>query len=82
MNRLARFGSDDPVPGTVDLVQGNNAFALDLYARIREDAGNLFVSPYSISSALALTYAGARGETAAQMAQALRFFPGQELFHR
>ena len=82
MNRLARFGSDDPVPGTVDLVQGNNAFALDLYARIREDAGNLFVSPYSISSALALTYAGARGETAAQMAQALRFFPDQELFHR
>ena len=54
MNWLARFGSNDPVPGTADRVQGNNAFALDLYAQIREGVGNLFVSPYSISSALAL----------------------------
>jgi serine protease inhibitor len=81
MKRPAHFGSDDLDLGTEDLVQGNNAFALDLYARIRTGTGNLFVSPYSISSALALTYAGARGKTAGQMARALRFSVDQEPFH-
>ncbi len=55
------------------LATGNNAFALDLYARIKGGGGNLFFSPYSISSALAMTYAGARGNTATQMAKALHF---------
>src|SRR5262245_21035043 len=54
-------------------VAGNTAFALDLYGKLREAPGNLFVSPYSISNALAMTAAGANGETAAQMARALRF---------
>ncbi len=39
------------------LVDGDNAFALDLYARLAGDKGNLFFSPYSISSALAMTCA-------------------------
>ena len=52
---------------------GNNAFAVDLYARLRAEKGNLFFSPYSISSALAMTYAGARGDTATQMAKVLHF---------
>ena len=63
------------VPGA-DLttqVQGNNAFALDLYHRIRKDGDNLFYSPHSISTALAMLYAGARNQTAAQIAQALQF---------
>ena len=55
------------------LAKDNNAFALDLYAKLREEKGNLFLSPYSLSSALAMTYAGARGQTAAQMAKALHF---------
>ena len=46
------------------LVSGNNEFALDLFQAIREEEGNLFVSPYSISLALAMAYAGARNETA------------------
>lgn len=82
MDWLVRFGSEDPALGTAELVQGSNAFALDLYAQIRHGAGNLFVSPYSISSALALVYAGARGETAGQMAQALRFSLDQGPLHR
>ena len=49
------------------VVKGNNTFALDLYGRLREKEGNLFFSPYSISTALAMTYAGARGNTAAEM---------------
>lgn len=55
------------------VVQGNNEFALELYARLRAEEGNLFLSPYSISTALAMTYAGARGRTEAQMAKVLHF---------
>ena len=53
------------------LVDGNNEFAFDLYARLSEKPGNKFFSPYSISTALAMTYAGARGNTAKEMAQTL-----------
>jgi serpin B len=56
-----------------DLVSGNSAFAFDLYQALREKEGNLFYSPYSISLALAMTYAGARGETEQQMADTLHF---------
>jgi len=57
------------------LVKGNTGFALDLYAELAEAnrTENLIFSPYSISSALAMTYAGARGNTARQMKHALRF---------
>ena len=63
------------------VVQGNNAFALDLYAALRGNGGNLFVSPYSISTALAMTYAGARGETEAQMAKVLHLNLPQDRLH-
>lgn len=55
------------------LVNGNTAFAFDLYRQLAGEEGSLFFSPYSISQALAMTYAGARGETAKQMAAALHF---------
>src|SRR5262245_37276493 len=56
------------------LAAGNNQFAIELYKKLAEkDDGNIVVSPYSISSALAMTYAGARGETAEQMARTLHF---------
>jgi serpin B len=55
------------------IVEGNNVFALELYAKLRSQGGNLFVSPYSISTALAMAQAGARGRTASQMAQILHF---------
>ncbi|HDR15411.1 MAG TPA: hypothetical protein ENN79_08045 [Desulfobacteraceae bacterium] len=55
------------------LVSGNTAFAVDLYSKLKGKEENLFFSPYSISSALAMTYAGARGDTATEMAEALRF---------
>ena len=63
------------------LVEGNSAFAFELYRALREKDGNLFYSPYSISLALAMTYAGARGETAEQMAAALQFMLEQERMH-
>lgn len=55
------------------LSKSNTAFALDLYQQLRSQEGNLFFSPFSISEALAMTYAGAKGETAAQMAKAMHF---------
>ncbi|MGC8970739.1 MAG: serpin family protein [bacterium] len=64
------------------LVSGNNAFALDLYRRLSTEKGNIFLSPYSISSALSMTYAGAKGETAKQMAKVLRFTLPQEKLHQ
>ena len=63
------------------LVNGNSGFALDIYQQIRDTDGNLFFSPYSISLALAMTYAGARGDTAQQMADALNFTLPQEQLH-
>jgi len=56
-----------------NIVQGNNAFALKMYQELGVSDGNLFFSPYSISSALAMTYAGARGITAKEMMSALHF---------
>ncbi|MFH1718690.1 MAG: serpin family protein, partial [Planctomycetota bacterium] len=55
------------------VVHGNNEFALALYAKLRSAEGNLFFSPYSISTALAMTYVGARGPTESQMARVLHF---------
>jgi serpin B len=60
------------------LVEGNSAFAFKLYQELKEKGGNLFYSPYSISLALAMTYAGARGETAQQMADTLQFLLEQD----
>ena len=64
-----------------DLVDGNSAFAFDLYQALSKKDGNLFYSPYSISLALAMTYAGARGETERQMADALHFILPQDRLH-
>jgi len=55
------------------VVDGNNEFAVDLYGKLRSQNGNLFFSPESVSTALAMTYAGARGDTAAEMAKTLHF---------
>ena len=63
------------------LARGNTAFAFDLYKALREDGGNLFYSPYSISLALAMTYAGARGDTESQMADTLHFNLPQDRLH-
>ena len=72
-------------PGDADVplvVKGNNEFAFDLYASLSaEQSGNLFFSPASVSTALAMTYAGARGETAEQMAEVLHFGIPHERLH-
>lgn len=63
------------------LPASNNAFAVDLYQKLHTQEGNLFFSPYSISVALAMTYAGARGETESQMASTMHFDLPQDRLH-
>lgn len=64
-----------------ELVKDNNAFAFDLYGQLREADGNVLYSPYSISTALSMVYAGARGTTAEQMARVLHYTLPQERLH-
>jgi serpin B len=66
----------------MELAEGNQAFALDLYqALLEEEDGNLFYSPYSISAALAMTYAGARNVTEKEMGEVLHFTLPQDHLH-
>ena len=68
-------------PDVKKLALDNSAFAFDLFHKLRTTEGNLFFSPYSISTALGMTYAGARVNTEKQMAKALRFSLDQEKLH-
>jgi serpin B len=63
------------------LAQNNNAFALDLFQQLRAERGNLFFSPYSISTALAMTAGGARGATEQQLVAALHFSLDRQRLH-
>ena len=55
------------------IVTANNQFALDLYSKYQSKEGNIFFSPYSISTALAMTYEGAKGQTAEEMQNVFHF---------
>jgi len=63
------------------LAAGNNEFAFEIYGKLKADKGNIFFSPFSLRTALAMTYAGARGETASQMEKALCFAPNDPALH-
>jgi serpin B len=64
-----------------DLVAGNTGFGMQLYQRLSGAQANLFYSPLSISVALAMTWAGARGTSEAQLAKALQFTLPQSALH-
>lgn len=63
------------------VVKSNSRFSFDLYKQLKEKEGNLFFSPYSISTALVMTYAGARGQTKNEMAEVLHFSLEEGLLH-
>jgi serpin B len=85
---LVQGRRSEPQEGTEAVVEGNSELAFDLYAKlkddpkIKKDGGNLFFSPYSISTALATTWAGARGRTEKQMAEVLHFTLPQTQLHK
>jgi serpin B len=83
---LARDAAPNvPAADRAALVTSNTAFAIDLYDAIARQPGSagqsLFFSPYSVSLALAMTYAGAHGKTATQIASTLRFTLPPERLH-
>jgi serpin B len=69
---------------TADIVAKNTEFAIDLYKQLAKSNSNknLFFSPYSISEAVALTYAGASNNTEKQMQKVLHFLEKQEDLHK
>jgi len=78
---MAQPSSQESPKPSADPVKANTVFALDLYNKLKTAEGNLFFSPYSISTALAMTYAGARGNTEREMAVVLHFAMNQEDLH-
>lgn len=72
----------DPTPDQSTLfATANDRFAMDLWRQLRRQDGNLAVSPASISIALAMTWGGARGETASQMADVMHFGDDPAAYH-
>lgn len=70
-SRMVSLGDQAPDAAAESIGPMNNAFAADLYAQLDSGKGNLFFSPTSVETALAMTWAGARGATAQEMAQTL-----------
>ena len=70
-----------PTPAVRAVVAGNTALAIDLYQKLGATNGNVFFSPYSISTALALVYGGARGGTEKEMGRAAHFNLSQAELH-
>ena len=69
-----RMDDSGATPAGIDAtVQASNRFALDVYAELKREGGNVFLSPYSISTALAMTYEGAKGQTADEIARVFHF---------
>jgi serpin B len=79
LQRTTGFGDRSDV-GTA--ARANNELALGVYGELRQEPGNLVFSPYSISTALAMTLGGARGETEAQIVRALRFSAAPQKLHK
>ena len=63
---------------TQPVVEGNTKFAFELYQQLDKKGKNIFLSPYSISSALAMTYAGSKTVTCAEMEKVMHFVHGAE----
>ena len=68
---LPRFGFAEEKVDPAKLVAGNTQFGCELYGELKSQAGNLFLSPFSISTALGMAAAGAKGKTFEEMEKVL-----------
>lgn len=78
------ISANNPKQNTSDpesITNNNNAFAIELYQQVKSKKDNIFFSPFSISTALAMTYAGAATGTELEMAKTLHFDPNTKNFH-
>ena len=64
------------------LAEAQNRFAVDLYKQLSTESGNLFFSPYSLYSALTMSFAGAKGATAGEMITTLHLPYTSEKVHQ
>ena len=76
LSRESSDASDDNASGSRSAT-GNNVFAISLYQQLARSPGNAVMSPLSIRTALATALAGARGQTAQEIVQALRLPDGE-----
>lgn len=72
---------DVALPDYKNVITGNSQFGFDLFQQLNDEDGNILFSPHSITTALGMTYAGARGDTEEQMADVLHFDSGQDITH-
>lgn len=76
----AQTVEEQSAPSEIQMAaEANNALAADLYGQLSKGEGNLFFSPVSLSMALSMTYAGAKGDTATEMRKVLHFKNDQNL---
>lgn len=75
------MGDDGTDNDNADVIAENNQFALDFYSKLVEDGeeGNIFYSPWSISTAFALVYEGAREKTAEEIQSVFGFPPDENV---
>lgn len=79
---LARWENQAVLTEVRDLVSDQNGFVADFYRQLAgEEEGNLFYSPYSLYTALAVAYAGASGNTAAQFHEVMNIGAPADRFH-
>jgi len=69
------------IEGIKGIIEGNNKFAFDLYFNLKDKEGNIFFSPFSISSAFLICYEGSRGNTKKEIEDAFGF-PSKEEIRR
>ena len=81
---MTLFSGNPEIQKTTDpktIAENNNIFMMKAYKLLTDKDDNIFISPYSITSALAMTYAGAANKTAAEMGTALEFSGNNINFH-
>lgn len=78
---LPRVNHQESIEDIIALSEKNNDFAIGLYRQISGNEGNLIFSPYSISLAMAMLYAGAAGETQKEISDVFNFPIPQDSLH-
>ncbi|HNS05406.1 MAG TPA: serpin family protein, partial [Candidatus Saccharicenans sp.] len=74
LNEESEMGDKEFSPDEANLLSSaTNQFAFELYLNLKDSEGNIFFSPFSLSTAMAMTYEGARGQTAQEIKQVFHY---------